>query len=100
MQKVEDTDQYFALLRASGMTAQTVDGLLNPLNETQQSVKDSLLNEMRLMMAETLSYAWIIDKLRKIVEGDDKKAAVAALSLLAELSCRLLNIKPVFDELS
>lgn len=100
IQEVTQLAEYRATLMAGGMSKALADKLVSYLNEQgSDDVELLLFNDLRVEMAEAISLAWIIRELKGIAKGEDKQAAVAALRVLVELNSRLLETKPLFDEL-
>ncbi|ECA5183736.1 TPA: hypothetical protein O7Y06_004860, partial [Salmonella enterica] len=68
----------------------------NVVYQRYEQAREDLISEKRAIIAESLSYAWIIEELRRIIAGQDKVAAVAALDVLQRMSKELFNTEFLF----
>ncbi|EFL9920317.1 hypothetical protein EK41_003504 [Escherichia coli] len=81
--------EFRATLMAGGMSRESADKLVSYLGDEKHDDAELLLfNDARLEMAEALSPAWIIRELKGIAKGNDKRAAVAALNVLQQMSLK------------
>ncbi|WP_186368157.1 hypothetical protein [Yersinia hibernica] len=86
--EISPNDERIAMLLASGFSHEEVNQWFSHLkseldNEVYQ--QERYCDEV-LSARETLSACWIISRLKVISEGNDKQAAVAALSTLVGIS--------------
>lgn len=97
IQNITDADLMAATLISSGMSEQKAnDFLYNVVNKPHEQARERLISDKRMTIAESLSPAWIIEELRKIIVGQDKVAAVAALDVLQRMSKELFNTEFLF----
>ncbi|EMB6558638.1 hypothetical protein AB8896_05250 [Yersinia enterocolitica] len=100
MTELSPNDERIAMLVASGFAHDEVSQLFSHLkSELDNEVyQQELYRDEVLSARESLSACWIISKLKAISEGNDKLAAVAALSALVDISSSFnlfrLNIAP------
>lgn len=75
-----------ALLFASGTPAENIGGFLGStdkvLSVLSQPEVDDMVHNLRGETVEALSLCWIVQRLKRIAEGPDAAAAVAALTEL------------------
>ncbi|AXD31971.1 hypothetical protein MMG36_002138 [Salmonella enterica subsp. enterica serovar Newport] len=97
VQNITDADLMAATLISSGISEQKVNDFLNNVvYQRYEQAREDLISEKRAIIAESLSYAWIIEELRRIIAGQDKVAAVAALDVLQRMSKELFNTEFLF----
>ncbi|ECS0923102.1 hypothetical protein PU372_001788 [Salmonella enterica] len=100
IQSITDADLMAATLISSGIPEQKVNDFLNNVvYQRYEQSREDLISEKRAIIAESLSYAWIIEELRGIIAGQDKLAAVAALDVLQRMSKDLFHTEFIFKEL-
>ncbi|EAC1244338.1 TPA: hypothetical protein KML71_004535 [Escherichia coli] len=100
IQSITDADLMAATLISSGIPEQKVNDFLNNVvYQRYEQAREDLISEKRAIIAESLSYAWIIEELRGIIAGQDKLAAVAALDVLQRMSKDLFHTEFIFKEL-
>ncbi|EAB6121517.1 hypothetical protein ABK178_001373 [Salmonella enterica subsp. enterica serovar Brandenburg] len=97
VQSITDADLMAATLISSGIQEQKVNDFLdNVVYQRYEQVREDLISEKRAIIAESLSYAWIIEELRRVIASQDKVAAVAALDVLQRMSKELFNTELIF----
>ncbi|WP_000701702.1 hypothetical protein [Escherichia sp. TW15838] len=100
IQSITDADLMAATLISSGIPEQKVNDFLNNVvYQRYEQAREDLISEKRAIIAESLSYTWIIEELRGIIAGQDKLAAVAALDVLQRMSKDLFHTEFIFKEL-
>lgn len=91
--------EYRKILIAGGMKPEDAEKFVSFMDKEcdKRDMPEIIMDDMILDSAVALSPLWIVHTLAEIAKRSDKQAAVAALRLLAELSC-LVNPNTFFDE--
>lgn len=91
--------EYRKILIAGGMKPEDAEKFVSFMDKEcdKRDMPEIIMDDMILDSAVALSPLWIVHTLAEIAKRSDKQAAVAALRLLAELSCSV-NPNTFFDE--
>ncbi|OVZ93607.1 hypothetical protein CBW58_05900 [Yersinia frederiksenii] len=88
MIEISPNDERIAMLLASGFSLEEVNQWFSHIKSELDNAdyQQELYCDAVLSTRESLSACWIISRLKAISEGNDKQAAVTALSALVDIS--------------